>query len=186
MNNNDREIEIKMEAIGVTLEELDSKFRLLYYTGDKIQTHGQGKDVFWYPAGIAGDTADFVRLREDGERCELTVKAKDKGDNLDRMEKNVAVLTSWEDTKSLMINVLGNPLGEVEKKYIVYNDVESGVIVCLYQVLGDEDRVFMEVEGPDFILVDEMARDIQDSFREYGGVVLYRNFESLYEMFIEG
>jgi adenylate cyclase class IV len=96
--------------------------------------------------------AQFLRVRRtEGQRETLvTVKTKDKGNNIDRLEHEF--ITDVEYPKGFFRSVLGDPLGEISKTYMLYKlNYEGFKLECaFYKVEGDSDRrLFLEVEGQD-------------------------------------
>jgi len=128
-------VEYYLKVVGITESDI------LYATT---------RDDYWEVPG----KGDFLRLRNssgeymDGNKKtlkEITVKAKDKGCNLDRMEINVSV-EKILDTRKLLNTVLGNkPVGSINKhEAIVF--APKGVVVS---ICGFTDgKVLLEVEGP--------------------------------------
>ncbi len=106
-------------------------------------------DTYWLTPG----KGDFVRLRSsrgqrmNGEKSslkEITVKHKDKGSNLDRLEINVEV-DKVLDCKALLKTVLGPCLGRIKKvnEAIIF---DGEVVISLAEL--EDGRVWLEVEGP--------------------------------------
>lgn len=177
----DREIEVKLEVVGASLAEVASVLEEYldgYYLAMKIE-RGIGRDTFWLTPDAE---ADFIRLREDRDGCEMTVKANDNFSILNRMEKNVKVRQSFEETESLLISALGEPRGSLVKSYQIYD--ASRLIYCAYVVVNDAiSRVFVEVEGgQEKDVIFEAAR--VKRFLEERGQVVFQCNKSLIEMFI--
>jgi len=107
-------------------------------------------DDYWLTPG----KGDFVRLRSsrgrrlNGDKSslkEITVKHKDKGSNLDRLEINVEV-EKVLDTRALLRTVLGTPLGRIHKlkEAIIFD--EDKVVASIAEL--EDGRIWIEVEGP--------------------------------------
>ena len=96
--------------------------------------------------------AQFLRLRrtEGDSHATVTVKTKDKGNNVDRAEHEFRTIIEYP--KAFFRSVLGDPIGEVSKTYVLYKvSYEGFPLDCaFYRVEGDtQRRLFLEVEGSD-------------------------------------
>jgi len=136
-------------------------------------------DDYWLTPG----KGDFVRLRSsrgrrlNGDKSklkEITVKHKDKGSNLDRLEINVEV-EKVLDTRNLLKVVLGPSLGRVKKvtEAIVF---DGDVVVSLAEL--EDGRVWLEVEGPTLASLKQHESLLNTMF------ALEREQKNLFEIYI--
>ncbi len=136
-------------------------------------------DDYWLTPG----KGDFVRLRSSkGQRLngvkstlkEITVKHKDKGSNLDRLEINVEV-EKVLDTRALLKVVLGPSLGRVKKvqEAIIF---DGDVVVSLAEL--EDGRVWLEVEGPTIASLREHEDLLNTMF------ALEREKKNLFELYV--
>ncbi len=147
-----REIEKKYVIKGDSYEYAK---HLLKLTHPGAKTYeGVSTDTFWTQKGT-----DFIRLRRN--TSELSVKITDKDTIEDRVEENVLV-GDFDTAMRFSTAVFGQPIGTLEKTYFV-QELENGVILSLYTV-KDDDRVFLEVEGPSMMAVDQEAEELKHSF----------------------
>lgn len=113
-----------------------------YNTEDDLVI-GNATDIYWNAprSGIG----DFVRLRKTSKGAQITLKATDRGNNVDRVEIDLEV-DDYKQAKSLMLALHGEPKATVTKKYNVYFLENDHTNVSVYQVKGD-NRLFIEVEA---------------------------------------
>lgn len=166
--NNFREIERKFRiASDTTFDEAHIKIEAtilwqnLTYRSIPICTT---RDVYWVPP--AESPAQFARCRDsqgtDGQGeykilKELTVKMKDRGDNYDRLEVNVAV-DSIAKAASLVNLLIGEGArGEIFKKEAIwFVPVEGGeAVLSLAEIEGE---LFFEVEAPTKEIVEQYCK----------------------------
>jgi len=143
---------------------------------------GCATDVYW-PAPEES-RADFVRLRtldeadENGCTAQITLKKSDRGDNVNRVEVDLAVGEPAQGNKLLTV-MLGDPLGQVTKRYTVYFLENVHTTISVYKVLRDR-RVFVEVEGTTLKRVKELTKLLMDN----GGLKFKRSPRSLFDIFV--
>jgi CYTH domain-containing protein len=119
----------------------------------------------------------FIRTRIlDNGTAELTVKAKDKGDNVDRLEVNCLAMKQREAV-AFAEAALGKPLFELTKSYTVFF-LPNNANVSTYIVSGDE-RLFLEIEAPTLKQVDDLAQTLSSVV----GFVMEQEPRSLFEIF---
>lgn len=131
--------------------------------------------------------ADFARMRErDGIR-QLTVKGKDRGTNLDRIEIDIDCTSEPSKIIRFFTALLGKSVGKVGKTYYVYWITKSDHdTVCCYTVRdgeNDHPNVFIEVEATSHEKMLDMEKRVIEKFTEMG-IVVERAPGSLYEMFV--
>lgn len=155
----------------------DEKSKLLF---------GSSTDTYWTISNPDVD-ADFIRMRErDGIR-QITVKGKDKGTNLDRLEVDVDSTSDVSKITKLLTSAFGRPAGRVGKTYYVYWLGQSEyTTICCYSVDGhDYPHTIVEVETTSRDKMLELEAKVIEAFRRKD-MVIERAPGSLYEMFILG
>ena len=168
MNNSYREIEKKFRFKGV-IDFQDAAIgiesKLLWqnvpYRSIPICTT---RDTYWLPP--AESSLQFVRVRDsqgtgaDGEYKslkELTIKQRDMGSNLNRLEINLAV-DSTVNANELVSRLVGeSEFGEIRKNEAIwFVQVDGGeVVLSLADVNGE---LFFEVEGPTVEYVEQYCK----------------------------
>ena len=143
--------------------------------------HAVTKDEYWRVPG----KGQFLRLRNsrgeflDGRKQtlkEITVKAKDKDSNLDRLEINVEV-EKIMDTRELLNTVLGSkPIGVINKREAIVF-AGKGVVVSVCEMT--DGKVLVEVEGPSIAEIQLHERPLRRKLE------LVRETASLFELYIE-
>lgn len=175
-----REIEVKALVEGVTsMNQLDAL--VLPFMTETYPEHeiliGKSFDLYWHPP--KGSIADFVRLRRTSDdRAQITLKAQDKGDNVNRVEIDLEV-HDYKQALALLKVLFGEP-EKLSKKYIVYFLEDEHTTVSLYQVTGDPN-LFIETEAKTKTRVKELIRQMMKAFP---GLTFYMIDKSLYKMFI--
>lgn len=177
-----REIEIKMLAVGIkTLDTMVSRVEKALKSETQEVLIGNAGDLYW-KAPRSGD-ADFVRLRRMSNASnegQITLKATDRGDNVDRVEIDLHI-DDYKQAKTLMLTLHGDPMASVIKKYHVYFLENQDTTVSVYQI-RDDDRVFVEVEARTRKRVKEIIQTLLDApdKTEYNWVQ-----SSVFNMFVE-
>lgn len=127
--------------------------------------------------------ASFLRLRSswgytgDGERRtlrEVTVKCKDKGDNLDRIEVNAGI-GGVKDMRALLRVALGKKAGRICKTEWVYFD-SGGMVLSLSRIKG---RLYIEIES------SSKTRNLARSFTLLRKLKMTREPRSLFEIYLK-
>lgn len=142
---------------------------------------GCAADIYWAPP--EDSTADFVRLRrldepnERGLDSQITLKSSDKGGNVNRVEIDLGV-DSHRQANLLLSMMLGDPLGQVTKRYTVYFLENQHTTISVYRVLKDK-RIFVEVEATSLDRVKELAASLVEA-----GLSFKRVQQSLFDMFV--
>lgn len=149
---------------------------------------GSSVDTYW-TIQDPDVNADFIRMRErDGIR-QITVKGKDRGSNLNRMEIDIDSTSSVELIERLLIAAHGKPAGTVGKTYYVYwlEGESQHTTVCCYSVLhrGSVDpNTVIEVETTSEAKMLEMEAKVIREFRRRD-LSIERAPGSLFEMYIQ-
>lgn len=126
----------------------------------------------------------FLRLRSswgytgEGERRELrevTVKSKDKGNNLDRLEINAGI-AGVKDMRALLKVALGPKVGRIAKVEYVYFDANS-MVISLTRIKG---KIYLEIESP------SITRNLARSFTILRKIKMTREPRSLFEIHLKG
>ena len=183
MSYKNREIEIKLEVVGLSLSEVNKQLSELYSKQKTRMVFGKSSDTYWHLPSEAG--ADFARMREleDG-RTQMTVKAQDKGNAIDRLEIDVDTFTAPSRVAKLMRGMLGKPAAKIEKQYYVYwiDDNDHTTISC-YTVNSNEDKVYIEVESTSKNHVLTLEAQVLDKISDKA--TIKRAEGSLYQMYVK-
>jgi adenylate cyclase class IV len=141
---------------------------------------GNAADLYW--SAPKGSVGDFVRLRRNSNASshgQLTLKATDRGDTLDRVEIDLEV-DDYKQARELMLALHGKPLAEVSKKYHVFFLENPDTTISVYQV-KDDDRVFVEIEARNKRRLKQLVQAISTNTNtEYEWVQ-----SSVFNMFVE-
>ncbi len=161
MNKTDREIERKFRVTGGGSKFLHAETLKEIFLGElkELPISGTQTDGYFKPFPRAD--GDFIRLRNDGSRVELTMKKKDGPDNQDRLEYN------------------HDPIGVVEGSYLVF-PLKDGTHVSLIKFTNHEpDALFMEVESDSLDVVNAYVSRIEKR------IAITEEKRSVFEMYIE-
>lgn len=187
MGYKNREIESKLEVRqrqggpAANMRNIDRIIEKEFEDDTEDYIEGTSSDTYW--EAPSGAPADFGRVREmSSGRCQLTAKAKDKGDNMDRIEVDLEVRGTSLQVIKFMENLLGSSGGVIRKTYYVYVLENEHTTVSLYRVHGD-DRVFIEVEARTKKRMLQLEDRVKRCLNE-GGFEPQRAEGSLFEMFI--
>jgi len=104
---------------------------------------------------------------------EITIKQKDKGNNFDRIEENVAIDNPEIAMRALEL-LFGYPVVTIYKKEEVFF-LEGGVVISLAEING-KPEIYLEIEGPTEASVLAMALHFESTF------TLKRETRSLFEI----
>jgi adenylate cyclase class IV len=138
---------------------------------------GTSKDFYWKSPNARG--ADFVRLRfmPDGSG-QLTLKKADRGTNVDRIEIDVEVKNP-KQTYKFLSQLLGKPLGKIQKNYQVTYLDDGGSNISVYKVHGNP-AVFIEIEARSLSYVNKIEKKLS------GFIAIKQERRSLYQVFFGG
>lgn len=187
MGYRNREVELKLLVDGhSTMASVERAIRPLLSELTDQQARpvvvGCAADTYW--AAPDESPADFIRLRildeEDarGNPAQITLKSSDKGSNINRIEVDLGVSDHSQANKLLTL-MLGDPLGQVTKRYTVFFLEDIHTTVSVYKVMKDK-RIFVEVEATTLKRVKEITKILMDQ----GGLKFTRIPQSLFEMFV--
>lgn len=145
MSYRNREIESKLLVYGRALPEVNEVLSDLFGTEKSRLLFGSSVDTYWRIDRDDVD-ADFIRMRErDGIR-QITVKGKDRGTNLDRLEVDVDSTSDVSKITRLLTAAHGKPAGRIGKTYYVYwLGSSEHTTVCCYSV-NFPDRTHLEID----------------------------------------
>lgn len=143
-------------------------------------------DTYWSLGNSV--LGDFVRMRElTAGITQVTVKAKDRGDNLNRVERELDTSTSSHTVRSLLTAAHGRPTATVTKTYYVLwlpGETEHTTVSC-YSIAGHEnDGTYIEVESTNEVQVLGLEAKVIDLFRRKG-LHIERAGGSLYELYVQ-
>jgi adenylate cyclase class IV len=181
-----REIELKFILKGLSLNEVQNHFDLMLKDLGPIRRHGSSADTYWTNPSTMFD-AQFARVRErDGIR-QLTVKGKDKGSNLNRIEIDLDCTSDTRSVHKFFRALLGKPSGVVTKSYFVW-ELESEYDTVTAYTVDDhkrlENSVVIEVEAKTEAAVNDLSQKVLDYFAQLGDNTVERAPGSLFEMLI--
>lgn len=180
-----REIEVKLLVPG-TYEFVCAELNSLMESEKPIIRVGSSLDTYWTIHEI-GAEADFLRVRErDGIR-QITVKGKDRGTNLNRIEVDIDSTSETHKIHRLIRCVLGKPAGVIQKLYRVWELESEYDTVCAYEVNQPNNSlgVVIEVEARTEERMLDLEKTVVAHFRHKYGTTVVREPRSLYEIFIE-
>lgn len=187
-----REIEKKYLIHGHTLDSLSNLISgtLAGLTQDTftVITGCRTKDTYWTVPALS--SLQFIRTRDSvGESTsgeyhilkEITVKAKDQGNNLNRLELNLAI-KNVKLANQLLTLLLGTEavgvISKTEHIWFVHNTGVQGEIVLSVCLIGKD--LFLEVEGPTEEIVEEYSELVT---RHLGSFTL--ESQNLFERYIK-
>lgn len=140
-------------------------------------------DFYWQ----ASDKSTTLRLRDSqGEGSdgwfrslkELTAKKQDKHSTLDRKEVNLSHSSS-ADAHELATMLLGKPIGYVRKVESIFKLPNRSIVISIARVNGDDNFVYVEVEGPSVDVVDFYVASMLQVFD------MQEEKRSLYQIHVE-
>lgn len=186
MSYRHREIEVKLLVKNTSLDAANEVLASLFGKEKSRLIFGASLDTYWHVLGEV--KADFIRMRErDGIR-QITVKGKDKGHNLNRLEIDIDSTSSVNDIAKLLTAAHGKPAGKIGKTYYVYwlgrSEYET---VCAYAVHIDGEtypHTVVEVETTSEERMQSVEKLVVCEFQARG-MTIERAPGSLYEMFIK-
>lgn len=184
MSYRNREIESKLVVYDRSLSEVDQVLASLYGEGKTRLLFGSSVDTYWRIDNPDVE-ADFIRMRErDGIR-QITVKGKDRGTNLDRLEVDVDSTSEVSKITRLLTAAFGKPAGKIGKTYYVYwPSTSEHTTVCCYSLSEvDYPHIIVEVETTSRDKMLEMEAEVVSAFGEKG-MRIERAPGSLFELFI--
>lgn len=141
---------------------------------------GSSLDTYW-SVHDGRVEADFLRVRErDGIR-QITIKGKDRGDNLNRIEVDIDSTSSTHNIHRLVRCLLGKPAGIIAKTYQVWELESEYDTVCCYYLTTPDDCPYtiVEVEARTEERMLELEQQVRGLFPR-----AERAPGSLYEMFV--
>lgn len=180
MGHRNREIESKLLLPGHSYGDVCGKLDLLLQEEKPIVRVGSSLDTYWSVKGEDVE-ADFLRVRErDGIR-QITVKGKDRGDNLNRIEVDVDSTSDTHKIHRLVRCLLGRPAGVIQKTYRVWELESEYDTVCCYEVTQPKfPTIIVEVEARTEIRMLDLEKMVLNVFPGSK-----RAPGSLFEMFIQ-
>lgn len=186
MSYRNREIESKLIVYDQPLGVVNDVLASLYGLEKTKLLFGSSIDTYWTITDPDVD-ADFIRMRErDGIR-QITVKGKDKGTNLDRLEVDVDSTSDVSKISKLLSSAFGKPAGRIGKTYYVYwlGRSEHTTVCCYSLSEVDYTHTVVEVETTSRDYMLELETQVIEAFRAKE-MKIERAPGSLYEMFILG
>lgn len=179
MSYHGREIEIKLQVHAT----LSAVYQILHYEfGISRMVFDTSTDTYW---SLRSDVlGDFIRMRELSDGIvQVTVKAKDRGDNINRVERELETGTSAFAVRNLLTAAHGKATARITKTYYVLwleGENEHTNISC-YSVEGHEsDGVYIEIESTNVDKVLDLESKVLDLFDR-----IERAEGSLYELYVQ-
>lgn len=180
----------------MSLTEVNSVLSDLYGEEKTRLLFGSSVDTYWRIDNPDVE-ADFIRMRErDGIR-QITVKGRDKGTNLDRLEVDIDSTSDVSKIMRLLTAAHGKPAGRIGKTYYVYwvGKGEHTTVCCYSLNFPDKEisnRRLSEVEYPHILVEVEatsMGKLLELEDQVLGAFIsrcvrIERAPGSLFEMFI--
>jgi len=158
---------------------VESELKKIYpaYNTEDDQIIGNATDIYWNAprTGIG----DFVRLRKTSKGGQITLKATDKGSNLDRVEIDLEV-HDYKQAKELMLALHGESKASVRKKYNVFFLENEFTNVSVYRVSGSA-MTFIEVEAKNKTRLKEIVKVLTKESEKWDFSWVQ---SSIYEMFV--
>lgn len=183
MGFKNREIESKLIVSDCNYDTVCGRLNSVLSDQKPIIRIGSSVDTYW-PIHDGRAEADFLRVRErDGIR-QITIKGKDRGHNLNRIEVDIDSTSEVHKIHRLVRCILGRPAGTVCKTYRVWELESEYDTVCAYEVTSPQNvipGVVVEVEARTEERMLELERLVLAQFSE-----IERAPGSLYEMCIQG
>jgi hypothetical protein len=183
MSYKGREIESKLIVQSKSLARISSLLENTFDAEIANRTIGISTDRFW--KAPEESTADFVRLRGMDVVSQVTVKGRDREDNLNRMEIEFLSHSNPKDLAALFTALLGKSLGSLSKEYHVFflENAHTTVSVYTVQVEPEFEQVIVEVEARTMERMLELEKKVLDALKEKE-IEVARAPGSLYQMFI--
>lgn len=159
--------------------------QMLHGVPGVIHRKGESMDTYWHAPTEYG--MQMVRVRDRDTFRQLTIKGKDKGTNLDRVELDLDTPSSHSRALRFMRLILGPPIGTISKRYHVWEmDGEFETVSC-YRVQGPgnvlKGLTVIEVEAMDIPRVLELEQMVRAAFAKMHPLLeLKESEESLYEI----
>lgn len=147
MSRNNREIEVKLQLTGLSLEEVNAKVNHLLGPTVRKKLHGRSTDRYWPLIGQEGRGFVRSRMMDRDLNC-LTVKVKDRDTNLNRKEIDIYTTDPYSKLVQFCRSLAGKEEGTVEKEYYVYWPTSENLPnYSVYQITGDAETVYIEIEA---------------------------------------
>lgn len=184
MSHHNREIEIKLEVQAGLGEIAELLRRELNVSRSVFDT---STDTYW---NLSSDVrGDFIRMRELSKGItQVTVKGKDKGSNLNRIEVELETRTARSTVKNLIMAAHGKSAGQISKAYHVFwlDGEDEHTNVSCYEILGlvPTGITYIEIESTNEIKVLEITAKVQQHLTDCSYHVKEAS-GSLYEMMIQ-
>lgn len=179
-----REIETKLLAFNTDLDRVNEMLNGMFGTQKTKLLFGSSVDTYWSIDREDVD-ADFIRMRErDGIR-QITVKGKDKGTNLDRLEVDIDSTSDVSKITKLLTSAHGKPIGRIGKIYYVYW-LGTYDTVCCYTVDtvgGTYPHTIIEIECTNTSRMLSLETKVLEEAKRLD-IHMERAPGSLYEMFL--
>lgn len=180
MSYRNREIESKLITFTSDLNLVNSVLAQEFAADKTKMLFGSSTDIYW-PIRDESVTADFLRVRERDGCVQVTVKGKDRGNNLNRMEREYVTTDSLETVVGVHRASLGEPTGTVAKTYYVYWLNKTDTVCCYVVTEPKYANVIIEVEASSHAKMVELEERVRRAMK--GNVEPAPG--SLFEMFVE-
>lgn len=183
MSYRGREIESKFEVRGLFLWQVNAILEIVVGEDKRKMLFGSSADTYW----ILPETvdADFIRMRERDGCVQVTVKAKDRGSNRNRMEKEFSTTDNIEIVEGVLTAAHGEPSGILKKTYYVYWVTDYDTVCCYSIQDRGYEHIIIEAESTRDDRLLALEARITKVF-ERRDAVIEKVPWSLYERFICG
>lgn len=182
MGYQNREIEIKLLCHGESLRNIRDILGAL--SGGVLPRSGVSLDYYWTTPPNGVSLVDFARIRTGVDRVyQITVKGKDQGTNLDRIEVDIESTSPLGTLHRFLEVQYGRPAGVVEKIYDEYWMKDHEVLSCYRVTLPPFSPVVVEIETTNHSRLLQLEAQVLARFAEEG-IVCERAPGSLYEMLL--
>ncbi len=185
MGHRNREIEIKL-LVNCNLEKASSVLLDSFSSTISRSLFGSSMDTYWSLPEGGPQKGQFIRMRErDGIR-QITVKGKDRGSNINRIEIDIDSTSDVSTITKLLTAAHGKPAGRIGKTYYVYwlEEESEHTNVCCYYVTGDPQFTVIEVETTSEYKLLELEAKVLEAFNRRD-ISIERATGSLFEMYIQ-
>lgn len=185
MTIDNREIESKWLVKDTDLETVRSALESILNGSITKSIFESSTDIYWIPGFEA--KAQFSRLRDGNGIRQLTVKARDKGSNINRLEIDLDCTSPIDKIIAYQEALFGPAAGQVSKRYHVYwtmgNEHTSVSAYTVFVNSKPHPDTIVEIETLSIEGLTAMDEAIITPLQDMG-LEVTRAPGSLFEMFV--